>query len=476
MLYVLASDKQKYMQHFFLALVLMTGILSASGQQPVHDSVAQKLNKAIADLKEKHHCPGLAIAVIHENDLVFSQALGFIDLDNNIPATIDSRFPIMSVSKTFTATMLMQLVERDIVGLHDKVTKYVPEYKVKSDYPAPVATTLFQLATHTAGLPRNTPADSHFAESFDRWLLTGGKDSLKRFSTDNELLQSLQYIKLDYPPFHYVSYNDRHYSNLGYSVLGIVLQRAAKVDFATYIVKNICRPLQMNSTGYLNEPGINARIAKGYRYNSYTSHHDKLPYIMPYSALYPGGMYSTARDMSKYISFQFQNDSRYEEVLSSDTRAMMRTFKIGWKPAFPYVVHEGALPGYRSMVAFNPDAKLGWVILTNANDIDFNAINNSFAEILNAAYKKQSNTNLSRYTGTYSLPLGYGSLTISMKNDSLYSSYLQDLLPDKAMLPEGGTRFRVEGSHGYNIGFDFDTDEHGDIISVKMGQLTWYKQ
>jgi CubicO group peptidase (beta-lactamase class C family) len=465
------------MQPFFLVLVLMTGILKVSGQQRVHDSVAQKLNKAITDFKEKHHCPGLAVALVHENDIVFSQALGTTDLENNTPATIDSRFPIMSVSKTFTATMLMQLTERGTVALHDIVAKYIPEYTVKSDYPAPVATTLFQLATHTAGLPRNIPADFNFTESLDRWLLTGGKDSLKGFSTDRELLKTLQYIKLDYPPFHYVSYNDRHYSNLGYSVLGIALQRAAKVDYATYIVHNICRPLQMNSTGCLTEPGINAQMAKGYRYNKNTSRQDKLPRIIINSALYPGGMYSTARDLSTYISFQFENaNPQYAKVLLPDSRAMMRTLKIGWKPAYPYVVHEGSLPGYRSIVAFNPDTKMGWVILTNATDVDFGPINNSFAEILQAAYKKQPNTNLARYTGTYALPKGYRSLTISMKNDSLYSSYLQDLLPNKPMLPDGGTRFRVEGNNGYNIGYDFATDEKGAIIAVKMGQLTWLKQ
>jgi len=258
------------------------------------------------------------------------------------------------------------------------------------DFPAPVTTTLFQLATHTAGLPRNTHADTSFEKSFDRWVLTGGKDSLQPFSTDKELLQTLQYLKLAYPPCHYVSYNDRHYSNLGYSVLGIALHRAAKVEYATYIVNNICRPLQMNSTGCITEPGIDSRIAKGYRYNNNTGHHDQLPGYKINSALYAGGMYSTARDLCKYISFQFQNDdARYAKVLSPDSRAMMHLFKIGWKPAYPFVLHEGAFPGYRSIVVFNPNTKLGWVILTNANDVDFNAINNSFAEILTAAYKKQ---------------------------------------------------------------------------------------
>lgn len=69
----------------------------------------------------------------------------------------------MSVTKTFTATMLMQLSERGAVKLDDDVRKYVPEYKVTSDFPGTGPTTLFQLMTHSAGLPRNTPADADFS-------------------------------------------------------------------------------------------------------------------------------------------------------------------------------------------------------------------------------------------------------------------------------------------------------------------------
>ena len=284
-------------------------------------------------------------------------------------------------------------------------------------------------------------------------------------------------MKLEYPPFHYVHHNDRHYSNVGYSILGIALKRAAKVEYSTYIVDNICKPLQMQNTGFLNEgPGKNL-IATGYRYNITATTNDKVPSFEPNSALYAGGMFSTSRDLAKFISFQFSDaKTANPKILSAENRAMMRFLKLGWKPAFPFVLHEGSIPGYRSIVVFHPELKVGWVILTNSTDVDFNQVNGIIAEIVTSTYKKKIISDLKNYEGTYTLPGGYGSLKMYLKNDSLYSTYLDDLLMENPMLREGDYRFKVEGKNGYNINFEFVPGENESIIALKMGQFVWYKE
>lgn len=434
-------------------------------RQRLNDSTVARLDKVITDFKDKYRSPGVSVCLVHENDIVYSTSPGYTNIEHKTPVSIDSKFPIMSVTKTFTATMLMQLNERGTVKLDDDVRKYIPEYKIPG-------TTLFQLATHSAGLPRNSPADVDFAVSFDRWMLTGGKDSMKWFSTNNELLHSLQFVKLDYPPFHYIHHNDRHYSNLGYSVLGIALERAAKTNFAAYVHNSICKPLGMLHSGFLDEPGAKGQVATGYRYNATTGATDPVPYFMPYSAIYAGGMYSTARDMSKFISAQFDNNN----LLSPESKARMRFSKIGWKPAYPYVLHEGAIPGYRSIVVFNPENKAGWVILTNVADVDFNQVNGQIAEIVSAIYGKQPAPDIAKFVGTYKLPGGYSELKIFLKNDTLYSTYLDDLLPNKPMLPDGRLRFKVEGPNGHTIGYEFVTDDKNGIGALRLGQSVWYKQ
>jgi len=218
-------------------------------------------------------------------------------------------------------------------------------------------------------------------------------------------------------------------------------------------------------------------VAKGYYYNNATKALDRVPLFEPGSALYPGGMYSTARDLCRYISSQFDDmSSRSPKVMSAGGRAMMRSLKLGWKPAYPFALHEGAMPGYRSIVVFNPDSKLGWVVLTNVQDVDFNAINNQLADITGKLFRKPKSRELAPYAGTYRLPHGYGSLDITVKNDSLYSSYIQDLLPGQPLVPDGEYKFKAQGKNGYAVQYEFVPGDTQAIKALRMGQFVWYKE
>jgi hypothetical protein len=170
-------------------------------------------------------------------------------------------------------------------------------------------------------------------------------------------------------------------------------------------------------------------------------------------------------------------DPGLNKVLTPESRSMMESMKIGWKPAFPYMLHEGSLPGYRSIVVFNPLANVGWVILMNVQDVDFNAINGQLAELMGALFRKKD-TDLRKYEGRYTLPGGYGSLTISLKNDSLYSSYLQDEFDNYALVPQGENKFNGYGRSGYAVDYEFvkSSQKEPEITAVRMGQVLWYKE
>jgi CubicO group peptidase (beta-lactamase class C family) len=468
------------MRKYIVTLVLIfivIGRIDCLGQILINDSITLKLKGVIENFKDKTNSASLVVAIVHDNEIVFNESLGYVDLKNKIPATIDSKYPIMSITKTFTATMFMQLVEKGVVRLDDDVKKYVPEFKVKSDFNGTNPTTLLQLATHTSGLQRNSQADFDFTYSCDKWMISGGKDTIKWFPSKNKMLQSLQYVRIEYPPYHYLSPNDRHYSNLGYFLLGTALERASNTEYTKYINENICKPLQMLSTGFLSEQKIKNQIANGYWYNSSINDYVKTPYFEPNSAIYAGGIYSTARDMAKYISFQFQDaPSNSKNVLSIDSRAMMRFFKIAWRPSYPLVTHEGSILGYNSIIAFNPEIKVGWIILTNTNDIKLSKLSSQIKDIITPIYNNKITNDLSKYVGTYNLLGGYGSLRIYLQNDSLYSTYLQDLLPNKPMIREGENVFRVDASNNYSLYYEFVPGKDSNIKAINMGQFAWYKE
>ena len=468
------------MKRIIIPISIVTMLLSVCGytQNRINDSISLKIKKKMTELQKKSNAPSIVLALVHDQEIIFSNTLGYSDLENKIPATIDTKYAIASVTKTFTATMLMKLTEDGILGLHDDVRKYVPEYNVKSNIGEKCQTSLFQLATHTAGLPRNSHADIDMSTSMNRWFLTGGKEEITWFPSNDKILESVSDMKLDYPPFHYLWYSDRHYSNLGYNILGIALERASEKSFENYVNENICKPLKMTNTGFINTSDLEAELAPAYWKNPKTNSLLKSPFFIANSAMYAGGMYSTARDLTKYISSQFQNNtSNKNSILDETSKEMMRTLKIGWKPAYPFVHHRGHWStGIQSSVYFHPELKVGWVILSNSSDFDIKELNKFLKKTIKSNFTNNHSANLQQYIGTYELEGSLSMIKIYLKNNRLYSTYLNDLLPDNPLVSDGDKRFIVKGDFDHIIDYDFETDNSGKVKMFRMGQLSWYKK
>jgi len=463
-------------KQLILAVILSVMLpVVCRAQNLLSDSITNELRKGVVGFKDRYHSPGIVVVIVHDQNIIFSEAQGYIDLESKTPATVDSKYPVLSVTKTFTATMFMQLAERNLISFDDDVKKYVPEYEGKPYLDEKKRTTLFQLATHTSGLPRNSPADINFTKQVDKWLLGGINYATIEPAPKKEFLQSLKFIQREYPEYELLSYGDRHYSNLGYSLLGIALERAAKTTYTEYLLNYICKPLNMKNTGFDTETSVRGSLAKGYYYNDSLKNFIKTPVFISNSALYAGGMYSTATDLAKFISFQFDNSAEANKILLKENRTMMQALKIGWKPSYPFVLHEGAMLGYRCQLIFNPELKIGWVILTNTTDFEFSRMNEYISRLVSPVYSKKSITDLNKYTGTYRLAGGYDSLRIEKRGDSLYSTYLGDVLRGVALIPSGNNRFKGQGKGNYSIGYEFIPNDEGEIKILNMGQLMWVK-
>ena len=267
----------------FLILVFCT---SSQSQVVLPDSTVTLLKAAVEGFQNRYHSPSIVVAIVHDKKIIFSEARGYTDQENKIPASIDSKSPVLSVTKIFTATMLMQLKQRNVVKLEDDVKTYVPEFSSADSRRNNTRTTLLQLATHTSGLPRNSQADINFTKQVDRWMFTGANYPSIELATNKAFLQSLPYVQKEYPDYQLLSYGDRHYSNLGYSLLGIALERAAKKSYGEYIVDNICKPLRMSNSGIGTETTGSNIVANGYYYNDSTKEFIKTPVFRANSGLY----------------------------------------------------------------------------------------------------------------------------------------------------------------------------------------------
>ncbi|RYG24121.1 MAG: hypothetical protein EOO01_43685, partial [Chitinophagaceae bacterium] len=115
----------------------------------------------------------------------------------------------------------------------------------------------------------------------------------------------------------------------------------------------------------------------------------------------------------------------------------------------------GAMLGFRCELVFNPDLKIGWVILTNTTDFDFSRINTYISGLLQPVFNPKPVSDLTKFTGTYQLAGGKDSLQIWLKEGRLYSSYLAGVLPESPLEATGNDHFRGPGKGGYRINYEF---------------------
>jgi len=483
-----------------LAIVLFISISTPIFAQSSLDSLLQTLPETCTTLMQQRGWPSLSIAVVIDQKIVFSQAFGYADIDKNIRATTRTIYRVASMTKLFSATMLMQLAERGKVDLNDPLIKYIPAYKPKY-LPNTGPTTLRQLATHTAGLHVDAAQGFwHYFSNF-QWVVSRGQEKIVWGVTKDDLLSTLEKVEIEYTPNVYP-----HYSNFGYQLLGIALENAAHEPFEKYIKANILDPLDMKNSDFSLNDEQQARLAVGYTYLE----PDFQRYVAPDWDLsilkYSGGLYSTPEDIARFISFQFRDGVNGDpKILSGDGLRLMRTpqtlrspqsgdmYGIGWAmyeyEGHPIIAHAGGHWGFSAKAEVLRDLKLGVVIMTNCNYPQGNIgpekdltriIIDKFVPLLEkknaeAAFDSR-NVDLQKYSGRYTVPGGYAHADLHVKNDTLYFSLLEKPQFNVPIQLVGLHQFCFAVDPGKHPMFHFEADDSGNVVSLEFLEFRFKKQ
>ncbi len=214
-----------------VAACMSAGVMLFSSSATAAVSIdGDELTRILEAERIDNEIVGFAVGVIDDGQLVYSKGFGEKTLGMGEPITPTSIFHWASVSKPFVATAIMQLCERGKLGLDDKLVDILPDYH--SSDPRHKDISIKQILSHTAGIPDvedyNWNKAEYDDESLSRWIL---QDSPR------ELL--------------FAPGSDRKYSNLGFEILGLVIERVSGLSFEDYITKNIFSPLKMtHSTFY----------------------------------------------------------------------------------------------------------------------------------------------------------------------------------------------------------------------------------
>lgn len=335
------------------ALLATTSAIAAAAQDglarpSVLDSIA---GAAVA----QNRSVGAVVAVVKGNDTLLMKAYGKADIEWDVPLTTDAMFEIGSVTKQFTAAAILQLKDAGKLSLDDDVAKWLP-YVGESGR----GVTLRRLLSHTAGI-HNFTEENEFELNYFAPRLP--RDSAQRF------------IKLG--PSRFAVGDAQAYSNSGFWLLGLVVERASGMRLEEYFAKRIFEPLGMTRSMYCNTLQNVTRRAHGYGMQGpgVVRRAPSIDYTWVFA---PGAICSTAGDLVRWL--QALHGGR---VMSAESYAEMTTpatlndgtpirYGFGIK-AFEnhrgtrYVGHGGTAPGFRSDAAWYPDAQMAVVVLMNTS-------------------------------------------------------------------------------------------------------------
>jgi CubicO group peptidase (beta-lactamase class C family) len=261
----------------------------------LHNYITAKMSKLFV--------PSLTLAMYKNGEQKETMSYGFRDLENNAKATPDTIYEIASITKTFTATAIMQLVERGKLSLDDPVERYLPiELKVMGE---PVR--IWHLLSHTSGI-----AALGYAEA----QITSYLGQSATWLPFSEPLQVLRWLEHGARKWVVAPPGERFlYLNEGFVALGMIIEKVSGLSYSEYIKKNIIEPLKLNRTRTSYAEVVNdSNLAKPYD----NTIKPPRPARVPSTIYADGGMYSSSPDLARFMQ-TLAKRGRLEdvEILSS---------------------------------------------------------------------------------------------------------------------------------------------------------------
>ena len=314
----------------------------------------EAIDEYITSRMRSDRIPGVALAIVKGDQIVYLKGYGRADQSGR-PVTPQTPFLIGSITKTFTALAVMQLVEAGRVELDAPVQYYIPWFRV-ADPKASAQITLRMLIEQTSGLPQ--------LPTFVTWTWPNEANSIERH------VRLLANVKLVFPPGQSFAY-----SNGNYATLGMIVQAIAGESYEDFIRQHIFIPLDMQHSYVSQEAAMQDGMARGYRWVfGYP-----IPATLPFSrANLPAGFaISSAEDMAHYLIAQL-NGGRYQSnsILSPQGIALMQAepppgvYGLGWESAridgHRLVNFDGATGNYQASVFIDPEKQVGVFVAANA--------------------------------------------------------------------------------------------------------------
>ncbi len=375
-----------------LSLVVVIALLSSCSSAP-------QLPEKIGSVAEFEDCmnkvvesgspPGLSIAVVKNDSIVYSKGFGWADEPREIRAGPKTTYHWWSCTKIATAIAILQLEEQGKLSLNDPVVRYLPFFEVRYPSDSSKAVTILNLLNHSSGLPDPSGL------TLVRWIHHDTEPPVDQTNLLKKVLPDYSELKFE-PGDH------AEYSNIGYMVLGAVIEKVTGISYEDYIRQNILRPLEMDRTDFLYlksmepdeaagaHPLVNFMtpllpfVSRSFIRETGTDHlwmervyTDQTPSTgligsvtdaaKLVAAYLNGGVFNGQRILSQQsistMTYEGQIKAKKEDSLDYHRQGIC--WQIYGKSGRWVVTHDGGGPGFSTKIQLYPDEKLGIILFTN---------------------------------------------------------------------------------------------------------------
>lgn len=413
------------MKKLFITLFLIITFIpaSAGGNKKDYSHALKLAGVWLEAQKDYEQLPGLTAIVIDDQDVLWSGAFGFSNVDKKIRAETSTLFSICSISKLFTSVAIMKLYDEGKLRLDDRVRDLLPSFALKQQFPESGPITMRSLLTHSSGIPREA--------DYPYWT---GPDF--PFPTREQISEKLDEQETLYPASTYFQY-----SNLALSLLGEIVEEVSGIPYAEYIRDNILNPLNLSDTRTrLPEELYGKELAIGYSAMTRKGSREKVNFFQAKGIGPAAGFSSNVEDLGTFASWQFRlRDTTVTEILKPSTLKNMHLvhwtdpdWETTWGLGFSvykgddgntWVGHGGSCPGYRSTLQLDLKNKRAFSVMINASGTNptkyakgINGILNKVTDSEEGKTLDKDNAerrNLQQYAGYYSLMPWWGESYVS---------------------------------------------------------------
>ena len=342
------------------------------------DELKEKFENQIATAMVQSHIPGLSVALVKDDRVIYARGFGARNLKDNLPATPNTLYGIGSTTKSFTALAIMQLAEQGKLDLQDPVSKHLPVKIGNKEKPIKI----FNLLTHSSGIPNLGVAETLVLRS------TGLDEKHIPMSSLDDLFLHINGAKEEVAAEPGKRF---FYFNSGFTLLGEIVERVSKMKYVDYVKEKILKPLKMNRSTFLKEdfekdPDAMTGYRRSEKEGTLTA--AKFPF---HKFIYPpGGLLSSVIELSNYLianmnggvfkETKIVGTSFLEEMHKAHVESNLpgllgkEKYGYGWEIVENFLGHKlvshGGNVGVSSAnLGFVPDQKIGVAIACNTDVI-----------------------------------------------------------------------------------------------------------